>query len=62
LLYALNRRLGVPLALRDIGMPEAGLERAARVAADNPYYNPRPVAYDAILDLLTRAWRGDPPG
>jgi len=61
LLFALNRRLGVPLSLAEIGMPEDGLERAARLAVQNPYYNPRPVTYDAVLAMLRRAWRGEAP-
>jgi hypothetical protein len=33
-------RLGGPLALKDIGMPADGLDQAARLATENPYYNP----------------------
>jgi alcohol dehydrogenase class IV len=61
-LFDLARGLGAPLALRDIGMPHEGLERAARLATQNPYYNPRPVQYDGILELLTAAWYGQRPG
>jgi maleylacetate reductase len=53
--------LGAPLALRDIGMPEAGLERAADVATQDAYANPRRVDRDELLLLLTRAWAGEPP-
>lgn len=61
LLAALNGRLAVPGSLADIGMPQDGLARAAKLATDNPYYNPRPLRHDDILDLLQRAWRGMPP-
>jgi alcohol dehydrogenase class IV len=60
-LFDLARALGAPLALKDIGMPHEGLERAARLATENPYFNPRPVQYEGILVLLTAAWRGERP-
>src|SRR2546426_9080103 len=44
-LYDLAARLGGPLALKDIGMPADGLDRAARLATENPYYNPRQGGY-----------------
>src|SRR5207302_10909343 len=34
--YELEKRLGLPLRLADIGMKEADLERAARIAAEAP--------------------------
>lgn len=61
-LYDLAKAVGAPLALKDIGMPREGLERAAQLATENPYFNPRPVQCEAILALLTAAWRGERPG
>jgi hypothetical protein len=43
-------------------MPREGLERAARLATENPYYNPRAISYEGILELLTAAWQGERPG
>ena len=60
-LAALARRLGAPVALRDLGMPEEGIERAADIAARDPYWNPRPVTRPAIAALLRRAWAGEAP-
>lgn len=60
-LYDLAKSLGAPMALADIGMPEAGLEKAADLAVLNPYYNPRPVERAAILDLLRNAYAGRRP-
>lgn len=57
-LYDLARRLGAPVALKDIGMPEAGLDRAADIAVTNPYPNPRPLERDAIRKLLDNAYHG----
>lgn len=60
LLMALNRNLGLPASLGQIGMPEDGIRQAAKIATDNPYYNPRPVRHDDVLAMLQRAWHGDP--
>lgn len=60
--YDLAKRLGAPLALRDIGMPESELDRAAEIALANPYWNPRPIEAHAIRDLLRNAWEGRRPG
>jgi maleylacetate reductase len=60
-LYALARALGAPMALKDIGMRETDLDRAAEIAARSPYYNPRPVEYGAIRKLLDNAYHGREP-
>ena len=60
-LYALARELGAPLALKDIGMRESDLDRAAEIATRSPYYNPRPVEYGAIRKLLDDAYHGREP-
>lgn len=41
-------------------MPQDGIRQAAKIATDNPYYNPRPVRHDDVLAMLQRAWHGDP--
>lgn len=60
-IYDLEKRLGLPLRLADIGMKEADLERAARIAADAPYPNPRKVEYAPVLELLRNAYEGRRP-
>ena len=60
-LYALARTLGAPLALKDIGMREADLDRAAELATQSPYYNPRAVERPAIRRLLDDAYHGREP-
>ncbi len=60
-LYDLARRLNAKLALRDIGMPERGIDKAADLAVTNAYWNPRPLERNAIRDLIARAWSGEPP-
>lgn len=61
-LYDLARSLGAPVALKDLGMPEAGLDRAADLAVANPYWNPRPIKREAIRALLDDAFWGRRPG
>ena len=61
-LFDLARSNGAPVALRDLGMREADLDRAADIAVENPYWNPQPVTRPAIRELLQRAWEGIRPG
>lgn len=60
-LWHFARDAGAPLALRDLGLKEADLDRAADLASANPYWNPRPVTRDGIRGLLQAAWAGDRP-
>lgn len=60
-LQQLARKVGAPIALRDLGMPEAGIEEAADRALANPYLNPRPLQRDHIRALIARAWAGETP-
>lgn len=55
----LYQRLGVHLNLRSLGMPESGINKAADIAASNPYKNPRPLETDALRELIRRAWSGE---
>jgi maleylacetate reductase len=60
-LHDLAHRLGIPASLREIGMPEAGIDRAAELAIANPYWNPRPLERGDIRELIARAWAGEQP-
>ena len=60
-LYELEKNLGLPLKLADIGMKESELERAARIATEAPYPNPRKVEYAPVLELLRNAYGGRRP-
>jgi len=60
-LYDLAGVVGAARALRDLGMPEGGIDRAVDLALANPYWNPRPLERDGIRNLLKRAWAGEPP-
>jgi alcohol dehydrogenase class IV len=59
--FDLSRRLGAPASLREIGMPADGLDRAADLAVQTPYPNPRPLERDALRALLQRAYEGRAP-
>jgi maleylacetate reductase len=59
--YDLAVRLGAPTALKDIGMPPEGLDRAAKLATESPYPNPRPIEYAGVRELLENAYHGIRP-
>jgi maleylacetate reductase len=60
-IWELEQRLGLPMKLADIGMKEADLERAARIAVQAPYPNPRPVEFAPVRELLQNAFEGKRP-
>jgi maleylacetate reductase len=60
-LHQFATRMNAPLALRDLGLSEGELDRAAQIATENSYWNPRPVEYRPIRALLQAAWEGSPP-
>ncbi|KPM40143.1 Maleylacetate reductase [Neonectria ditissima] len=55
----LYQRLEINLSLKDLGMPESGIDEAADVAISNPYKNPRDLDGKAIRELIRRAWAGE---
>lgn len=63
-LFDLARDNGAPVALRNLGMKEADLDRAADLTVNNPYWNPRetgPAQRDEIRRLLQNAFDGIRP-
>ena len=60
-LYEFIGRLGAKRSLRELGMPETGIEQAASQATKNPYWNPRQLDPEGIHNLIRRAWAGEPP-
>jgi maleylacetate reductase len=60
-LYDLAKRIGAPISLRNLGMPQEGLDRAADIAMEQPYWNPRVLSRDAIRAILDDAWHGRRP-
>lgn len=61
-LTGLVHGLGAPTALRDLGLPEDGVERVAELVVEAaPPDNPRPVTLAAARALLRDAWAGNTP-
>ncbi|MEM1302099.1 MAG: iron-containing alcohol dehydrogenase, partial [Pseudomonadota bacterium] len=60
-LWDFAKSLGAPLALRDLGVREADLDRMAELATQNPYWNPREITKEGVRALLARAWEGARP-
>jgi alcohol dehydrogenase class IV len=60
-IYDLSMKIGAAVALKDIGMPHDGLDRAAELATTNPYWNPRPIERAPIRELLENAYWGKRP-
>lgn len=59
--FDLIASLDGPTSLESLGMAEADLPRAARLAASTPYPNPRELTAEGIEELLRDAWRGRRP-
>jgi len=60
-LFDLASNLGAPTSLKEIGMSESDLDKAAEIATSAPYWNPRPVDKEAIRALLDDAFNGRRP-
>ncbi|MCZ8178799.1 MAG: maleylacetate reductase [Rhizobium sp.] len=60
-LWDFAKSIGAPLSLKDFGLVEADLDRAADIATENPYWNPRPIDRASIRTLLQNAWEGVRP-
>ena len=60
-LWDFAKGCGAPLRLADLGLSEADLDRAAEIAVQNPYANPRPFGRVEIRALLQAAWDGARP-
>lgn len=59
--YDLAKSNGAPVALRELGVQVADLDRACEIALQNQYPNPRPLERAAIRQLLQNAWEGVRP-
>ena len=60
-LHDLAVALNAPTALKDLGLKESDLDRAADLAMANPYWNPRAFTRGDIRKLLDDAFHGRPP-
>lgn len=55
----LLQKLKVKTALKDIGMQEEDIDKAAEYAMDAQYSNPRPLEQDKIREVIRRCWAGE---
>jgi maleylacetate reductase len=60
-LHAYAASIGAPMTLKEIGMPEDGIDRAADQAVANPYWNPRAFDRAEIRRLIENAYHGRTP-
>jgi maleylacetate reductase len=60
-LFDFAASLGAPTKLKDFGLSESDLDRAAGIAVTNPYWNPRAFDKQSIRALLQDAWDGRRP-
>ncbi|EPS39965.1 hypothetical protein H072_6294 [Dactylellina haptotyla CBS 200.50] len=58
-LNVLLNSLGVKRALKDFGMKEEDVDKAAEIATSNPYYNPREIKKEEIREVIRRAVVGE---
>jgi maleylacetate reductase len=60
-LFDLAAALGAKQSLAEIGLRESDLDRAADLAAENPYPNPTPITHAGLRALLDDAFHGRRP-
>jgi len=60
-LHDFARGLGAPRSLAELGLAAGDLDKAAEIAVEAPYWNPRPIDRAAIRALLQDAWEGNRP-
>lgn len=60
-LWDFAKKCGAPMRLSDLGLTREDIIRAAALAAESPYANPRPVSHEAIQAILEAAWEGRRP-
>jgi len=60
-LFTFAQQLDAPTSLRELGMPEHGIDLAAEQAMANPYWNPRPLEQQEIRQLISNAYHGISP-
>ncbi|KAE8164626.1 hypothetical protein BDV40DRAFT_259924 [Aspergillus tamarii] len=59
-LNVLLSKLQVKRGLKDFGMKEEDIDKAADIAVSNPYWNPREIERAPIRELIRRVWAGEP--
>ncbi len=60
-LYELMQAIATKKSLKEFGLSEADLQKTADLTVKNPYYNPRPVMREGVLEMLHAAYAGGCP-
>ncbi|MBT5456686.1 MAG: maleylacetate reductase [Rhodospirillaceae bacterium] len=60
-LYDLNVRLGLNMGYQALGMPEDGIDDAARIVSGMKFPNPRPTPFEDIRAIIAEAFTGHAP-
>lgn len=60
-IYDVAAEAGAATALKDIGMPEDGIDRVVDLVLASPYANPRPIERELLSRLMRNAWQGTRP-
>ena len=60
-LYDLNVRLGLKTGYQALGMPEDGIDDAARIVSGMTFPNPRPTPFEDVRTAIAEAFAGQPP-
>jgi maleylacetate reductase len=60
-LFSFAKNLGSPMSLKELGFNKCELDRAAEIAAANPYWNPRPIDQSGLRAILQDAFDGMMP-
>lgn len=59
--WNLEKELHTVMAIKDLGMKEEDLPKAADIASTAQYPNPAPLERPKLLELLENAWAGNAP-
>lgn len=60
-IFDLAKELGAPTSLKEIGMPEDGMDKVVELALANPYWNPKPLEKMQLKNLIENAYWGKRP-
>jgi alcohol dehydrogenase class IV len=58
-LNVLLSKLKIKRGLKDFGMNEEDIDKAADIAVSSPYWNPREIERAPIRELIRRVWAGE---
>ena len=60
-IFDLEQSIGAPTDLNSLGMQESDLDAAAKLAIEFTAYNPRPLEFGPVREMLQNAYEGNRP-